>query len=695
MEKHLPKVVGSWLAGTYDRDRTVAKAATEGVQSFMITEDQLVMFWRRCQVQILEYAQAAINETPQTLSDERTLSADDVQAKYFRVVGSSISLIVNLLIKLDKNGIMKHQDKYEEFLAHNKTIWALAACEDSFVKRTVDQLLVVCLDKQHDIIKSDLEIVSHAFITEALRTVQTSSAFHLLQALNNLTSEFPHVWTSAYKGKKSPLSRLRHFVEKGSQGGPPDFWQAFQSLLSLLPSGILPSEIEACSDFLKSFRDGIAHREEPKRNASQGWSSYFEVVKLLVGNLVDSSAQERLFKESVYPVLSQYLHPTVENYRWSIGNNTEALVKACIICGSAKDLSLQQSFVGEWTRLADEFISRILTSLPEQSKDYHKSQTAVASEGHRWFALLSRNLEKDPSHVLDRMLILPSNKILDAALEAMMNRNGKPYSAATIVESALRLSPTLLRICPAALELIKSFLETHLAKLILSPSSPYLVSILNLLRNVPDQQDYTNKVWHATINGLLRLPNDGDKLRAVTALVSNNAVSEASQEDSDLQDYLLEASIRAVLGDSEAWPLFEAVTTFDTLSRSAEAKLVDQALQHLDVNDESLDDSFKALEMMSNKRPDLLRSENNTHVTLITKLLAITELAESPFATRANTIRAVLQTPSSSNEKNQPRSPIIHVIRENLELASPQSLRSVGVNIPNPCFSLGLFLTVV
>ena len=675
MEKHIPKIVGSWLAGTYDRDRAVARAATDGVRSFLDTEEKVAIFWKRCQVQILDYAQEAINETPQTLSDERTLSADDVQAKYFRVIGSSISLVVHLLAKLSRDDILKQQDKYEEFLANNKKLWSLASCEDAFVRRTADQLLVVCLDIQHEIIEHDLELISHAFIAESLRASQGSSALQLVQALEKLTLKFPHAWTSAYKGKKSPFSRLRHFIEKGSQGGPPGYWQSFRSLLSVLPDGVLPAEVDPSVEFLKAFRDGIWNREEPRSNAAEGWSNYFEVAGIIVANLPDSSSQGKLFQESIYPIFGQYLHPSTENSRWSIGNNIAALATAYRLCASAEDPSLHQSFADEWTRLSDDFISRILTSLPEQSKDYHKSQTSVAAEGHRWFGLLSRTLRKGGLDNSDRLLVVPSENIITAALKATVNRNGKPYSATATVESALRLSPMLMEVSTASLESIKSFLEKHLPKLMLSPSSSYLVSILNLVRYLPDQGTFFEELWKSAIDGLLPLPQDGDQLKAITGLISNDAVSQLSLENSELQDFLLQTSTKAVLGDNNAWMLFEAVTTFNALSSSAEAKLVGQVLRHLDPNDSHVDSVFKALEVISKKNPNLLRGDGNTHVTLITKLLAMTELSESPFAARAEGLKVTVQNSSNLDPTTQNESPIVHVIRENLETASPQSLR--------------------
>ena len=676
MEKHIPKIVGAWLAGTYDRDRAVARAATDGIQLFLDTDDKVAMFWKRCQAQILAYSQEAINETPETLSDERTMSADDVQAKYFRVIGSSISLVLNLLAKLSRDDILKHQDKYEQFLAKNKSLWALATCEDAFVRRTMDQLLIVCLDKQHEIIEDDLELVSHAFITQALRSSQSSSAFQLLLALGKLTSKFPHAWISAYKGKKSPLSRLLHFVEKGSQGGPPEYWQSLRSLLLLLPVGVLPTDLDASLEFSKAYRDGINSREEPRNNAAEGWSSYFEIAKMLVGNLSDPSGQVKFFQGAIYPVFEQYLHSTTQNAAWSIGSNTVALVKAYNVCASAKDVELQKSFLDEWNRLADILVSQILTSLPEQSKDYHKSQTAVAAEGHRWFGLLSKIHRENSPNKSDTLLVLPSSKIISSALTAVVNRNGKPYSAASTVESALRLSPELMEASPTSLNAIQSFLQNHLPKLILSPSSPYLVSMLNLFRSIPNQHAVFEDVWQSTVDGLLPLPDDGNKLKAIASLISDDAMAKLSRADAELQDFLLEASMRPVLGEDEAWHLFEAVIAFNALTEPTEGKLLDQVLEHLKPIDSNADGAFKALEFISKKKPEVLRRESSTHVVLITKLLAITELSGSGFASRADELRAVIQNSSSTSDKQERNeASILHVIRENLDTASPQSLR--------------------
>ncbi len=94
----MPKLVGAWLSGLFDNDRPVAKAARESLNQVFRTEEKMRALWRIFQTTILEYASNAIlHETVQSLSDERTVSPDDAEAKYTRVIGCSILVVTELL----------------------------------------------------------------------------------------------------------------------------------------------------------------------------------------------------------------------------------------------------------------------------------------------------------------------------------------------------------------------------------------------------------------------------------------------------------------------------------------------------------------------------------------------------------------------------------------------------------------------
>ena len=98
LARHMRKVVGAWLAGLYDSDRLVARAAQEALDQIFPTQEKMLAVWRVYTRAIMEYAHdAVLRETAQTLSDERTVSPDDAEAKHARVVGTGLSLLSHLL----------------------------------------------------------------------------------------------------------------------------------------------------------------------------------------------------------------------------------------------------------------------------------------------------------------------------------------------------------------------------------------------------------------------------------------------------------------------------------------------------------------------------------------------------------------------------------------------------------------------
>lgn len=96
--RYLPKVIGAWIAGLYDNDRQVQRSAVESFLRVFSTEEKRSGVWKIYQSAILDFVDDVIlQQTPQTLSDERTVKPDDVEAKYARVAGTAL-LCLNRII---------------------------------------------------------------------------------------------------------------------------------------------------------------------------------------------------------------------------------------------------------------------------------------------------------------------------------------------------------------------------------------------------------------------------------------------------------------------------------------------------------------------------------------------------------------------------------------------------------------------
>ena len=96
----MSKVVGAWLAGLQDSDKSVARAAEEAFLKVFSTLTKQNAVWQVYQGAIINYCKCIIlEESVRTLSDERTTSSDIAEAKYARVVGTAIFTIANVLGK--------------------------------------------------------------------------------------------------------------------------------------------------------------------------------------------------------------------------------------------------------------------------------------------------------------------------------------------------------------------------------------------------------------------------------------------------------------------------------------------------------------------------------------------------------------------------------------------------------------------
>ncbi|RYP43139.1 hypothetical protein DL770_011819 [Monosporascus sp. CRB-9-2] len=676
MEKRLLKVVGSWLSGTFDRDRAVSRVATEGLSSFLTTEDKVVQFWRRCRQQILEYASDAIKETPDTLSDERTTNADDAEAKYHRVLASSLALVLNLLQKLDSSDLDKCMDSYDRFFENNK-VWDSVTSNDVLVRRLSCQLLSVSLEKRTARISADLSRISKAFIAEGLKSSHIGSAAEYVSTLTRLTTQFPSVWTSEYPGKRSPASRLRSFLEKGSQGSSSNYWSTVTQLLDTVPTEILPDNSDGASDFLRSMRSGVTSRDEPRNAALEAWTSYLSAVRVFLGRLQSEEARVQLVREHLFPLTAHYLYPAQETSIWASGGQTPILIKAYTSATTLPFADVADAAKTEWNRLKIEFQERIRNSLPEASKEHEKSQKSIAQEGDRWFTLTGTILDAHQKTIgADRPIpdipVQPSFELLGDAFVLLENRNWKPFGAAATIESAFKGAPTLFNHSEDSTakilnKLEKSLLE-HREGFLKSPAAPYIFSSITLLGEIPEQRSHYEKIWKANMAALSELAESPDMLPALTRLLSSQHASPLAQQEPGLQMELVKKCLMCAVGSLESgWDLFDAIIAFDTLTEAAARRLVKElAARVVNSLGQPIPGVVRGLQIIAQKRPELLSQDDDTHMSLMTNLLSLSERSDANADIAA--LRSLVEKPADGGSR------ISTLIQQNINSAAPSSL---------------------
>lgn len=663
MERNIPKIAGAWLAGTFDKDKAVARAATEGFSAFLTTDEKVAQFWKKCQPQVLQYATDAIIETPDTLSDERSTKPEDAEAKYYRVVAASFSLVLGLLQRLSSADTEKYNTEYKTFLSSGPgdCAWSFATADDAYVRKMMYQLLLLCMEKRRELIQPQLSQIGRILTSDALKKSQMGSTVDFITVLTNLTQQDGEIWGT----KKPPLARLRGFVEKGSQGGPPSFWQALDRLLAALPPEALSPEL--ISHFLKSFRSGISRRDEPRSNAPHAWMAYLNTVSRFVARL-DPDARAPVITENVFPLTENYLFSTERQGEWSVGNEVVVLSKAYRVAALPEDSQTRQALAIEWERLADILVARLSNSLPEVSKEFEISQNKIAEDGKRWFSVtgtIHAALSQADGSESSNYTEAASQKVIQNAAGLLKRRNYKPFGAAAILLSALKQAPHLLSSSDEhpITSLIPTDSNEEMTKLLSSPSAPYILSGLMALAH-HDLSQY-GSLWTATVRCLLDMDEKSKVDTYIIKLISDSAAKSLAQEDDGLKEYIVSRMLASAQNETPSWELFTAALEWDTLSKSSLQMVSSQVIDALNSENES---SVKAVEVLLKHKPALFSEDETLHLALVTKLLGMTEIDDSSISARASRLRSLLENHVDAQQS------VLSIIQENLDQPGPGSL---------------------
>ncbi|KAH5107178.1 E3 ubiquitin protein ligase listerin [Parastagonospora nodorum] len=680
--KHMPQSVAAWLCGLYDSDRSVVEATQSSLRQVFNTPEKIQNIRKAYQQPILEYCRDAIDkESTATLSDERNVTPDDAEAKYSRVISACISLLGSLLSNLPREELSKYQTDYEALLG-DKKLWEFASSKDASIRRSLHRFLKTCVAKEPEAVKANLETISKSYLSVALNSDQTNSAFEYIDALTALTSDHPTAWTEHYTSKTAVDRRLRQFLKRGSQSGPRDYWARLTALFHAIPSDVLPHNAADSAELLGALQGGMIKKDEPKHNYEVAFGTYLDVVALLNARL-DNEDKKKLLDEMVLPLLTQYLQPSVETSQWSLPSSAiSVLAKAARIDGMAAALAEQ------WPTYTKQLVDAIKTSAPEQSKDYEKSQVAVGRHATRLATLQEQALKHEAFAPVQTVFAHASANVVTEALSVIKSRNGKPYGAAEAIAAILKRNSAILASTETQQEL-ELFLREHLPALVSSPSSIYLIELLYACSASPDFPE----MWSSTLKTILQEPESSARTKALEAILTSPRIPasfDLASRDSELQTFV-KSSVRESVESSGEWDSFSRIlqspakiiasdTTDDILSYLTQSLTISQQAPY----------SLQGLRHIVRSNPSMLREFVGTPKgsKLLQGLLLASESPSDEIAQSALAVNASIQTMLASGSDS--KQSMFELIQQGLREATPTSVSvETLVDLAKQCITAG------
>lgn len=664
----MPTIVGPWLAGTFDNDKAAAKAAQDSLSLVFNTPEKIQGVRRTFHQSIVEYCkEAALHETVKSLTDERTVSADDAQATYARVVSTSLALISSMLHHMTSEELGQQRESYEQLLEDK--IWEFVIYADTGVRRSMHRLVRSYTHSQPDLINAHLKAVSAAYVYKGLPSDQVGSSLDFVQTLDHLTSIYPTIWTESYSGKKPAASRLRSLLKHGSQAGPAEFWPVLGNLVRKIPEEVLPTSYDEVAELLSNARTGVSKRED-RFNAAHSWQTYATVADAGCHNLSEPD-QDKLMENFVMPVIRQYLLPRDETSEWSIAGAKAA----SIVSKVAQVHRLPSILERELPSLVEKLIEHVKLSQPEQSKDFDKSQREVAAAGERW-AVLQRELTNGAHDLPDSLraaFIAQDKRLIDECFALLKSRTGKPYGAAATVNELLRSCGDLIRSDTDVQAAVSSFAENDLPDLLFTPSQSHLAYCLYALSS---QLAFEN-TFQSVISRLAEADAEpSSKEQLLKTLFTRQTPEQAvklAQESSELQNLLLHLSTPDSEGTVPCPGLLASLLPSQVVSQQTVAATLDKLNNEL-AREDAPADALTSLDHIASSTKvgiaELLVGATSNTDQLLTSLLRLEKSSDDAVADLAGKLSSKLSLAGDSTGAVDKFS----VVRQNLESVSDKSL---------------------
>ena len=613
--------------------------------------------------------EAVLKHTPQLLSDERSTSTDDAEAKYVRVVSTAL-LVLDQLLQTDSGEKSISKDETFQAIINAKKFSELISHRDPSIRRAMYRLIATVINHG---VQLDWQQLSSYLLAKSLHVSQASSSAQYIHALLAATKARPSIWTTDYASKAVVSHRLCQYLKQGSQRGPEAWWVHLRQLIKSIPTQAWnPNaadtgeglDYDAASQLLNALHEGVVNGDEPRQNFVAAWSAYSDVFFWSLGLLRKAEEQSRLVHSFLYPIFERYLFSAAELSQWSI----PSLISLPLCSSSILKLESYYPFTqfgAFYQSKVDTLVETMKVSQPESSKNFKSSQEDVIQKARRFFDLQAaaeaeerqkynvNSVGSDFKRPSLNSIFTDSNvHLLDEAARLLRDRNGKSYGAAGLIYIALDKRPRMITEVESSStsQLLSKLLEEDAATLLKSSSADIIVSILLKCRSLASFE----KIFKAVLEQFLR----DEKLRRSQAYKTllRGTVTDDLIHHPELEQQLLQDSNAALDGDDSGWTIVYEILANTNLNRSqdstemSEAKsiqgrIMEELLSAL-ASDGKENNALKGFDFILSREPSM-RPHLLSYVdsgTLLTRLLLMSDSSSEDKADKAARLASLVKT---------------------------------------------------
>ncbi|KAF9305638.1 hypothetical protein BGZ74_009482 [Mortierella antarctica] len=313
---YLKEVVAAWIGTFFDPTRDVARVALEAFKSAFPDNkrEQVIAF---CLQDVVYYiSEVLLNRTPETLSDPRFNTKEEMDTRYARVAASSLYTI-GYIIDLSPEALNKGADDIGPLLDDSR-LWAFMSHVNPGVRRAGYSMLRTMTSKAPTLIKDRLAIISKQFLPAVFNDKDITTHGDLWDSLLVFTKAFPESWTIP-ADKKPTMTLFFSFLKHAGFGSTTVTYRSILPLISTWADesvlGKNGTGFPFVKDFFENFWRGIESSNMDRDPGATGLflEAYIECLVYFIVRFGKSETtkqgQDAVF-DAFITLIKQYLTST-------------------------------------------------------------------------------------------------------------------------------------------------------------------------------------------------------------------------------------------------------------------------------------------------------------------------------------------------------------------------------------------------
>ncbi|KAK9402169.1 E3 ubiquitin-protein ligase listerin [Crotalus adamanteus] len=395
---HLKNIMGYWLIAQCDIYSPAASAAKEAFEKAFppSKQSEALVF---CKDEILNVLQDhLLKETPDTLSDPQTVPEEEREAKFHRVITSSLLSLKKLLCMMPNNEIKSLEERLKTLLSQNK-FWKYGKDNIAQVRSAFFEVITTFC--QH--IPESMNAEASRVCPAVLLSIDDSDAIVCLalwEAVLHVLSTIQDCW-SHVNAKKGVLPKLWTVLREGGRGLATIIYPNILPFISKVPHNVADPKLNYSTIFFTSIINGLfTERAMVCRSESSAIiSTFMECLQFTVLQNIGEEEeqvkiQEMLINIQLIPLIDTVIKEpnspierenilndlTKMNLKWSI--LLQIIQKAC---SSSEKHSLSSTWLkgdvlGEkLVTLADDLCNISLKMTVTSAESFHSEQWTLLS----------------------------------------------------------------------------------------------------------------------------------------------------------------------------------------------------------------------------------------------------------------------------------------------------------------------------